>query len=206
MCSHPCRICVCRASASVGRLRLSGVCVYRASASDGRPRPCRRPHPRLLCVRGASASAGRPQLRGVCIRTTRGCGRGKTRVPSATHHRQRSASASYLKDEATIFVDDCGDGNLSFTLMVEVVKGSESRVLGEQPMLLSMPPSKSTARTAKAIELVGNLARVCVDASLTSPTAPEHVEAALAVVDQHRLVQRPKGVKGFRRHGSFRLE
>ena len=80
------------------------------------------------------------------------------------------------------------------------------RVPGEQPMLLTVPASKSAARTAKAIELVCNLARVCVDASLTSPTALEHVEVALAVVDQHRLVKRPKRVESIRRQESFRLE
>ena len=76
---------------------------------------------------------------GVCIRTTHGCGREKTREPSETHHRQTSSSASYLKnDKATTFVDECGDGNLAFTLMIEeVVEGSEVRVPGEQPMLLT---------------------------------------------------------------------
>jgi hypothetical protein len=60
------------------------------------------------------------------------------------------ASSDEWKDEASIFVDDCVDRRLSFTLLIEeVVKGNESRAPGEPPTL-SVPVSKKAARTAVA--------------------------------------------------------
>ncbi|KAJ1450924.1 hypothetical protein M885DRAFT_570624 [Pelagophyceae sp. CCMP2097] len=60
------------------------------------------------------------------------------------------ASSDEWKAEASILVDECGDGRLSFTLMIgEVVKGNEARAPGKQPVL-SVPVSNSAARKAVA--------------------------------------------------------
>ncbi len=129
-CPHPrdvyakCARILAASSASVGRLRLSGVRVCRASASVGRPRlsdvrVCRtyasvgRPRLSVICVRAdirvRDTSASAPHLRPWGIRICgasatvwclhphhHGCGQEQTRVPSVTHHRRTYACVRYL--------------------------------------------------------------------------------------------------------------